>query len=131
MRVFIFIFLALNAHYFSAQQDVKKLNKLIHDWHKAASDAEFDSYFKCLTDDFIFWERHPVNAGQKRISRIFKTFFDRGKHGILMHLIVFGTSLKTEKQLGLMKILQHGCKDVEEAGFALKLEMYGQYLTTT
>jgi ketosteroid isomerase-like protein len=54
LRVFIFFFLALNAHYFSAQQDVKKLDELIQNWHKAASEAKFDIYFNCLTDDFIF-----------------------------------------------------------------------------
>jgi len=39
------------------------------------------------------------------------------KHGILRRQIESGTSQKTEKQLGLMKILQHGCKDAEEAVF--------------
>jgi len=76
LRVVIFFFIALNAHYFSAQQDVKKLNELIQYWHKAASDAQFDSYFKCLTDDFIFLGTAPGERWtKKRISSIFKTIF--------------------------------------------------------
>jgi len=44
LRVIIFFFLALNAHYFSAQEDVKKLDELIQNWHKAASEAKFDLF---------------------------------------------------------------------------------------
>ena len=59
-----------------------------------------------------------MNAGQKNNFKDFQNhFLIEEKHGILKHLIVFGTSQKTEKQLGLMKILQHGCKDAEVAGF--------------
>ena len=76
----IFFFIALNAHYFSAQQDVKKLNELIQYWHKAASDAQFDSYFKCLTDDFIFLGTAPGERWTKKEFQAFsKPFFDRGK----------------------------------------------------
>ncbi|MCX6195057.1 MAG: nuclear transport factor 2 family protein [Flavobacteriia bacterium] len=80
MRVVIFFFIALNAHYFSAQQDVKKLNELIQNWHKAASDAKFDSYFNCLTDDFIFLGTAPGERWTKKEFQDFsKPFFDRGK----------------------------------------------------
>jgi len=76
LRVLIFFFLALNAHYFSEQEDVKKLDELIQNWHKAASDAKFDSYFKYLTDDFIFLGTAPGERWtKKRISRIFETIF--------------------------------------------------------
>ena len=80
MRVVIFLFLALNAHYFSAQKDVKKLDELIQNWHKAASDAQFDSYFKCLTNDFIFLGTAPGERWTKKEFQEFsKPFFDRGK----------------------------------------------------
>ena len=80
MRVFIFIFLSINAHFFSAQEDVKKLDQLIHDWHKAASEAKFDTYFNCLTDDFIFLGTAPDERWTKKEFQEFsKPFFDRGK----------------------------------------------------
>jgi hypothetical protein len=80
LRVVIFFFLALNAHYLSAQQDVKKLNELIQNWHKSASDAKFDSYFKYLTDDFIFLGTAPGERWTKKEFQDFsKPFFDRGK----------------------------------------------------
>ena len=79
MRVFIFFFLSLNSHFFSAQLDVKKLDILIDNWHKAASDAQFDSYFKCLTDDFIFLGTAPGERWTKKEFQEFsKPFFDKG-----------------------------------------------------
>jgi hypothetical protein len=80
LRVVFFFFLALHAHYFSAQEDTKKLDELIHNWHKAASDAQFDSYFKCLSDDFIFLGTAPGERWTKKEFQGFsKPFFDRGK----------------------------------------------------
>ena len=80
MRVIIFFFLALNADYVSAKQDVKKLDELIQNWHKAASDAKFDSYFNCLTDDFIFLGTAPGERWTKiEFQGFSKPFFDRGK----------------------------------------------------
>jgi hypothetical protein len=80
LRVFIFIFLTINVHFFSAQEDVKKLDQLIHDWHKAASEAKFETYFNCLTDDFIFLGTAPGERWTKKEFQGFsKPFFDRGK----------------------------------------------------
>ena len=80
MRVVIFFFLALNAHFLSAQEDIKNLDQLIHDWHKAASEAKFDTYFNCLTDDFIFLGTAPNERWTKKEFQEFsKPFFDRGK----------------------------------------------------
>ncbi len=59
-----------------------------------------------------------MNAGQKQNFKNFQNhFLIEEKHGILKRKIEYGTSRKMAKQLGLMKILQHGCKDAEEAGF--------------
>ncbi len=80
MRVVIFFFLALNAHFLSAQEDIKNLDQLIHDWHKAASEAKFDTYFNCLTDDFIFLGTAPNERWTKKeFQKFSKPFFDRGK----------------------------------------------------
>ena len=80
MRAVIFFFLALNAHFLSAQEDIKNLDQLIHDWHKAASEAKFDTYFNCLTDDFIFLGTAPNERWTKKEFQEFsKPFFDRGK----------------------------------------------------
>ena len=80
MRVFILFFLSLNTHFLSAQQDVKKLDEVIYNWHKAASDAQFDSYFKYLSDDFIFLGTAPGERWTKKEFQEFsKPFFDRGK----------------------------------------------------
>ena len=58
----------------------KKLNEVIQNWHKAASDAQFNSYFKCLTDDFIFLGTAPGERWTKIEFQDFsKPFFDRGK----------------------------------------------------
>ncbi len=57
-----------------------QLDRLVDDWHKAASEANFDAYFGALTDDFIFLGTAPGERWSKEEFASFsKPYFDKGQ----------------------------------------------------
>ncbi|HKJ49317.1 MAG TPA: nuclear transport factor 2 family protein [Christiangramia sp.] len=58
----------------------RQVNKTIGKWHKAASEANFDNYFKLMTDDAIFI---GTDATEKwtlpEFKKFSKPYFDSGK----------------------------------------------------
>lgn len=64
-----------------AQQDDRKgVDELINKWHKAASEADFETYFKILADDGVFIGTDASENWQNDDFRAFsKPYFDRGK----------------------------------------------------
>jgi ketosteroid isomerase-like protein len=56
------------------------INEVLDAWHKAAADADFDTYFSKMTDDAIFIGTDATenwkNAEFKKFS---KPYFDKGK----------------------------------------------------
>lgn len=64
----------------SSVVDTKKLDVLIDDWHKAASEANYDAYFGCMDDSFVFLGTAPGERWSKsEFSEFSKPYFDKGK----------------------------------------------------
>lgn len=64
-----------------AQEDgPKELNELIDEWHKAASEADYATYFGILAEDGVFIGTDASENWQNEDFRAFsKPYFDRGK----------------------------------------------------
>lgn len=64
-----------------AQEDERKeVNDLINSWHRAASEADFETYFGILADDGVFIGTDATENWQNAEFRTFsKPYFDRGK----------------------------------------------------
>ncbi|KQC30345.1 nuclear transport factor 2 family protein [Flagellimonas eckloniae] len=54
--------------------------QLLDDWHQAAANADFDSYFDKMTDDGVFIGTDATENWQNKAFKEFsKPYFDRGK----------------------------------------------------
>ena len=63
-----------------AVDDNKIINQLIHDWHKAAADANYDDYFKRMSSDAVFIGTDPTETWPLQAFKLFcKPHFDKGK----------------------------------------------------
>jgi len=61
-------------------QEEKAIDELLTNWHKAASEANFDNYFGYMTDDSVFIGTDATENWQNKDFRAFsKPYFDRGK----------------------------------------------------
>ncbi len=61
-------------------KDIQVLNKLVDDWHLAASKADFKSYFEMMDESSIFIGTAPNERWSKKQFMDFsKPFFDKGK----------------------------------------------------
>jgi len=81
MNKLIVIIIMLCAGQLIAQGDDRKVvNELINNWHKAASEADFETYFGILADDGVFIGTDASENWQNDDFRAFsKPYFDRGK----------------------------------------------------
>jgi ketosteroid isomerase-like protein len=81
MNKLLMIILMLFAGHLIAQEDNRKeLNELINEWHKAASEADYETYFEILADDGVFIGTDASENWQNKDFRAFsKPYFDRGK----------------------------------------------------
>lgn len=60
--------------------DEQKINKVLDDWHLAAANADFDSYFGNMTKDGVFLGTDAMENWQNTEFREFsKPYFDKGK----------------------------------------------------
>jgi hypothetical protein len=58
----------------------KQINMLLDSWHKAAADAQYDSYFEKMTEDGIFIGTDAKENWAKPAFQSFaKPYFDKGK----------------------------------------------------
>ena len=74
----VFAFLILLAA--NAQADKAAINKNLDDWHKAAADAKFDTYFSFMAADGIFIGTDAAeNWNVKQFKAFSKPYFDKGK----------------------------------------------------
>jgi len=56
------------------------INTVLEKWHKAASEASFDTYFSLMTDDAIFIGTDATeNWDISSFKKFSKPYFDRGK----------------------------------------------------
>ncbi len=69
-------------NYTSAQINSEKtsINSTLDNWHKAASDANFENYFKLMTNDGVFIGTDATENWQNKAFKKFsKPYFDKGK----------------------------------------------------
>jgi len=56
------------------------ISNVLNNWHKAASDANFDAYFGFMTDDAVFIGTDATENWQNKAFKAFsKPYFDKGK----------------------------------------------------
>jgi ketosteroid isomerase-like protein len=81
MNKLLVIIIMVCAGQLIAQEDERKeVNELINKWHKAASEADFETYFGIRADDGVFIGTDASENWQNDDFRAFsKPYFDRGK----------------------------------------------------
>ncbi len=56
------------------------INLVLNNWHKAATEANFNNYFNAMTDDAIFIGTDATeNWNKQEFIKFAKPFFDKGK----------------------------------------------------
>ncbi len=75
----ILLFFLICSFYSTAQQ-VKEIDTVLEQWHKAAADADFESYFEFMSKDAIFIGTDPTeNWTIPEFKSYAKPHFDKGK----------------------------------------------------
>ncbi|AEW86476.1 nuclear transport factor 2 family protein [Flavobacterium columnare] len=76
-----FLLLLLTPYLYLAQaRENTEINTLLNNWHKAASEAKFDLYFKDLSDQSVFIGTDATeNWNKKAFMNFAKPYFDKGK----------------------------------------------------
>ncbi|MBF6656197.1 hypothetical protein C3B48_11050 [Flavobacterium columnare] len=65
---------------FDLSRENTEINTLLNNWHKAASEAKFDLYFKDLSDQSVFIGTDATeNWNKKAFMNFAKPYFDKGK----------------------------------------------------
>lgn len=73
-------FLSFTALKNEKEIEKEKINTLLDNWHKAASEANYKNYFDALTDDSIFIGTDATENWTKPAFQAFaKPYFDKGK----------------------------------------------------
>ena len=77
-KITVFIFLLFSI--VISAQEKSNIDKVLTQWHKAASEANFEEYFGLMTKDGVFIGTDPTENWQNKDFRAFsKPYFDRGK----------------------------------------------------
>ena len=73
---FIFLLFSITI----SAQDKSNIDQVLTQWHKAASEANFEEYFSLMTEEGVFIGTNPTENWQNKDFRAFsKPYFDRGK----------------------------------------------------
>ncbi len=78
----LLLFLVSFSMFLGAQeiQSKKEINSVLDAWHKAAGEADFDTYFGLMTKDGVFIGTDAMENWQSQAFKEFsKPYFDRGK----------------------------------------------------
>lgn len=76
----LFVLSTLICLSFTSTNVEEKLNTLVNNWHKSASNANFSEYFNSMSDDFIFLGTAPNERWNKsEFANFSKPYFDKGK----------------------------------------------------
>lgn len=77
---FITALLLVCSYFCQAQSEEKNIHTLLDNWHKAAAEANFESYFDKMSNDAIFIGTDATeNWDKKSFMSYAKPFFDAGK----------------------------------------------------
>ena len=99
---FIFFLCLLNFTLNAQSTDIKELDQLIDNWHKAAAEADFESYFSITTRDFIFLGTDPSERWTKKQFMFFcKPYFDKGKAWSFKSL---SRAISTQSHVGVAEL---------------------------
>lgn len=87
LKLYIFLILvsscktSVNVETQKATKDItSEINLVLDNWHKAAAEADFDNYFKLMTNDGVFIGTDATENWKNEAFRVFsKPYFDRGK----------------------------------------------------
>lgn len=82
MKKLLFLFLiSINIAHSQHKEITKEIiNKKLDNWHKAAANADFKSYFNVMSDDAIYIGTDATeNWNKKQFEAFAKPYFDRGK----------------------------------------------------
>ncbi|MDI9256227.1 MULTISPECIES: nuclear transport factor 2 family protein [Flavobacterium] len=77
-------YVLLSIFFFSAglinAQDTASVNDFLNRWHKAAAEAQFDTYFEAMAEESIFIGTDATENWDKKAFQAFaKPYFDKGK----------------------------------------------------
>jgi uncharacterized protein YihD (DUF1040 family) len=79
MKNSLLLFL-LVVNFANAQNEESSIHTLLNHWHKAAAEANYDSFFNALTDDAIYIGTDATENWNKEAFQTFsKPYFDKGK----------------------------------------------------
>lgn len=77
--LFVLLFLSCIV-LFGQKSEKQKIHKVLNDWHKAASEADFDVYFGKMTKDGVFLGTDATENWENEEFRVYsKPYFDKGK----------------------------------------------------
>jgi len=77
ISLFIILFSTL---VFSQNDDKVQIIEALNNWHKAAGEADFDAYFRLMTEDAVFIGTDATENWQRDEFMSFsKPYFDKGK----------------------------------------------------
>lgn len=80
MKKIIILFLFTSCFSFAQSNDKLEVNVVLDNWHKAAAEAKFDSYFNALDEESIFIGTDATeNWNKKQFMDFAKPYFDKGK----------------------------------------------------
>lgn len=81
MKKIITSLLLIIAFWSNAQsKETSQINSLLDNWHKAAAEAKFDSYFDAMAEESVFIGTDATeNWNKKQFIAFAKPFFDKGK----------------------------------------------------
>lgn len=80
-NLLVICFLSI-CNYTTAQINSEKevINSILDNWHRAASEANFEAYFKLMSNDGVFIGTDATENWQNEAFRAFsKPYFDKGK----------------------------------------------------
>lgn len=80
-HLLLFIVFTFSINNSNAQSEMKaQVNKTLDNWHKAASEANYNNYFGAMTDDAIFIGTDATENWTKPAFQAYaKPYFDKGK----------------------------------------------------
>ena len=76
-----FILTALIAAFsLSGDKKTEEVNRVLDQWHRAASEANFEAYFSLMSEESVFIGTSPGERwDKKQFMEFSKPYFDRGK----------------------------------------------------
>lgn len=93
------LFTTLTSQCQNADRETKAVHQIIDSWHKAASEADFGTYFNLMSDNAIFIGTDATeNWNKKEFKAYAKPHFDKGKAWSFIPLernIYFSSDQKT------------------------------------